>query len=248
MQGIYSITNKVNGKRYIGLSTNIKRRIASHKYQLKYNRHENFKLQRAWNKYGEESFKFDVLVECINSENLAQVEMDLIEKYDSFRNGYNCSKGGEGVIGYEVPEEARKKMSMAKQGTRLSQETRKKMSLSRKGKICSEETKRKIAAKAKGRGHSEEARKKMSLSKKGKKRLQESVNKTVIANKGKNSPLTESDVIDIRIRRLNGEKIVDINKDYDLVCKSTISKICNNNSWKNIPNTLQELLKLSKTA
>ncbi|WP_194190322.1 GIY-YIG nuclease family protein [Clostridium chrysemydis] len=47
MEGIYSITNKVNGKRYIGLSTNIKKRVASHKDQLKYNRHENTKLQRA---------------------------------------------------------------------------------------------------------------------------------------------------------------------------------------------------------
>ncbi len=61
MQGIYKITNKVNGYYYLGSSVNTEERKRVHWWALRNSRHENLKLQRAWNKYGEESFEFSVV-------------------------------------------------------------------------------------------------------------------------------------------------------------------------------------------
>lgn len=68
ISGIYSITNLVNNKKYIGQSINIHDRWTRHKYQLNTNSHDNIVLQRAWNKYGKNSFKFEIILECIKSQ------------------------------------------------------------------------------------------------------------------------------------------------------------------------------------
>ena len=59
--GIYKITNIVNDKIYVGQSIAIKQRWSQHKAELRKNKHGNCHLQKAWNKYGEEKFKFSVL-------------------------------------------------------------------------------------------------------------------------------------------------------------------------------------------
>ena len=61
--GIYKITNKIDGKCYIGQSSNIKKRFKDHRYDLKYNKHDNPYLQNAYNKYGKDNFKFEILCE-----------------------------------------------------------------------------------------------------------------------------------------------------------------------------------------
>ena len=62
--GIYQIVNKVTQKRYIGQSLNIQSRWRGHRYDLRYNKHPNDYLQKAWNKYGEINFEFTVLQYC----------------------------------------------------------------------------------------------------------------------------------------------------------------------------------------
>ena len=57
--GIYKITCLQNGRVYVGQAINIKDRWTSHMQCLNRNKHHNIHLQRAWNKYGEECFKFD---------------------------------------------------------------------------------------------------------------------------------------------------------------------------------------------
>jgi group I intron endonuclease len=94
ISGIYSIVNNINNKKYIGQSRNIKRRIYNHKYELRKNKHFNKHLQRAWNKYGEEHFSFEVICECSTDE-INEKEKYYIELYDSFLNGYNNTEGGE---------------------------------------------------------------------------------------------------------------------------------------------------------
>lgn len=64
MIGVYKITNLINSKFYIGSSVNIEQRWFKHKALLRHNKHENPKLQNAWNKYSEENFLFEVLEEC----------------------------------------------------------------------------------------------------------------------------------------------------------------------------------------
>ena len=62
--GIYQITSICNGRIYIGSSKNLEQRKKNHFRCLKYNRHENNKLQRAYNKYGVDNFTFEVLLYC----------------------------------------------------------------------------------------------------------------------------------------------------------------------------------------
>lgn len=62
--GVYIIQNKVNNKVYIGASRDTYKRLCDHKVNLRNNVHHNIHLQSAFNKYGEDSFIFDVLEDC----------------------------------------------------------------------------------------------------------------------------------------------------------------------------------------
>lgn len=59
--GIYKITNLKNGKFYIGSSKNIPNRWSEHVESLNKGNHSNTKLQNAWNFYGKDVFKFDII-------------------------------------------------------------------------------------------------------------------------------------------------------------------------------------------
>lgn len=91
--GIYSITNCKNGKLYIGSSNNIYRRWREHKNMLHNNKHHSEHLQRAWNKYGEETFLFEIIEEC--DENiLLEREQYYIDLYSSADNFYGYNESG----------------------------------------------------------------------------------------------------------------------------------------------------------
>lgn len=72
MIGIYKITNKINGKFYIGQSNDIERRFNEHCTKWKQSR---IPLDLAIHKYGKENFLFEVLEEC-DLEELNQKETD----------------------------------------------------------------------------------------------------------------------------------------------------------------------------
>jgi hypothetical protein len=71
--GIYCIKNTINNKCYIGQSKNIYVRFQNHKHCLRKNKQSNPYLQEDFNKYGEESFLFEILEFC-NIENLLERE------------------------------------------------------------------------------------------------------------------------------------------------------------------------------
>lgn len=89
--GVYIIRNKVNGKFYIGSSNDIWRRWCEHKWGLKNNKHGNKHLQRAYNKYGEENFEYDVLEFC-DEEVQFDKEQEYIDKYWGDHMFYNENK------------------------------------------------------------------------------------------------------------------------------------------------------------
>lgn len=68
MIGIYKITNLVNGKVYIGQSRDLHRRYLTHLRELRQRKHINYHLQNAWNKYGENNFKFEIIEECLEKQ------------------------------------------------------------------------------------------------------------------------------------------------------------------------------------
>jgi group I intron endonuclease len=92
MRGLYKIKNLVNGKAYIGSSNkNTTGRLIQHKSDLKANRHFNEHLQRAWNKYGEESFTFEHLLDFDGPyEYLIEEETKAIQNLG--KNTYNILK------------------------------------------------------------------------------------------------------------------------------------------------------------
>lgn len=107
--GIYTITNIINKKIYVGYSTNLKNRWSQHVSSLKLNNHINNCLQNAVNKYGIENFEFDILVEC-NSIFLTSEEhywCNILKVHDR-RYGYNLRPTHpEDKIG--IRKEARKR-------------------------------------------------------------------------------------------------------------------------------------------
>ena len=70
--GIYIIINTKNGKRYVGSSINIRKRLWEHRANLRHNHHDNQHLQNAWNKYGEQSFEYSVLEVCSQEERFSR--------------------------------------------------------------------------------------------------------------------------------------------------------------------------------
>lgn len=114
--GIYSITCVPNGKVYIGRSVQIPVRRKRHEYDLRDGIHTNTEMQEDYNYYGKQSFKFDLVEEVprnIPSEDLDALEMEYIEKYNSFYDGYNMTEGGFGNTGRKFSKETRKRMSEA---------------------------------------------------------------------------------------------------------------------------------------
>lgn len=151
--GIYKITNKQNRKFYIGSSINIESRWYCHKSYLRRNVHSNPHLQNAWNKYGEDSFIFSILVEA-DEDSLLDKEQELIDETKC------CDKN----IGYNKALIAGSPMKDRKH----SPETIEKLRKASTGRVKSAETRRKLSMANKGRKPSAESRKKMSEAKKGK--------------------------------------------------------------------------------
>lgn len=88
---VYAIINSVNNKRYVGSTFNIKERWKYHSYLLKKGKHHSIALQRAYNKYGENAFRFEVLENDIEIRNLIKREQFYIDEkseYNSMKIAY----------------------------------------------------------------------------------------------------------------------------------------------------------------
>ena len=91
---IYKITNKINGKVYIGKTEgNIKKRWQEHCKDYTKERCKDRPLYRAMNKYGIEHFHIEQLEE---TDNASEREIYWIEQKQSFKHGYNATMGGDG--------------------------------------------------------------------------------------------------------------------------------------------------------
>ena len=95
MYYIYKITCKVTNKNYIGKSTvSIEERYRRHLSDAK---HLDTHLARAFKLYGEDAFELSLIEECPEDLTLlSNREIYWIDKFDSYYNGYNETKGGDG--------------------------------------------------------------------------------------------------------------------------------------------------------
>lgn len=95
--GIYMVVNLINDKKYIGQSKNIKKRFQSHHlidYKNENNCNYNTKFYQAIRKYGIDNFEVVILKLCEEKE-LDDLEIKYIKEFDTFKNGYNSTEGGQ---------------------------------------------------------------------------------------------------------------------------------------------------------
>lgn len=108
--GIYKITNKSNGKLYVGKSIYVGTRWHQHLSHLKKGNHHNYLLQKDWNNYGSNAFSFELIKEA-EPEYLDELEQFYIAFYDSMNNGYNLRGGNDGSVRYSRTKKRKKKKS-----------------------------------------------------------------------------------------------------------------------------------------
>ena len=159
--GIYAIVNLKNQKHYVGSAVNLRKRKGVHLAELRAGRHHCSKLQNAWNKYGENAFRFDVLEVVADKEQLIEREQFYIDATLPF---YNSARIAGSSLGRVLSDETRKKISEALTGgTRVfSDEHRKNISEATAGKKkqpLSDERKRQISEQQKDRWTEEEREK-----------------------------------------------------------------------------------------
>lgn len=97
VSGIYTITNNINNKKYVGLSKNCYKRWYDHKEAAKRPKKPyqfRVPIYNAMRKYGINNFSFDIIEEC-PIDKLKEREVYWIEKLDTYNNGYNATKGGD---------------------------------------------------------------------------------------------------------------------------------------------------------
>lgn len=188
---IYRITNKTNGKIYIGQTTTyIQSRWYSH-----CNTSGCPALNNAIKKYGAENFVIEEIDGANSLSELNYLEQHYIHMYNSLvPNGYNIRNGGLNHS-HTVSEETKKKISESLKGKKLSEHhknlisefnrTKRDYSKRKKRRPSSDETKQKISASNRGKIRSEEAKQRYRECKKDIKLSQETKDKISKANLGR---------------------------------------------------------------
>ena len=146
---IYLIENTVTGKQYIGKTENtITYRFSQHRRDAK--RGCEYHLHRSMRKHGDENFIIKIIY-IGPTEKLSDLEIFYIDKFNTFKNGYNMTIGGEGLS--SPSKKTREKMRMAKRG----------FVPWNKGKtgVYSDQILKKMSERQKGKKHSVETRIKM---------------------------------------------------------------------------------------
>lgn len=122
MRGVYKIENLVNGNMYVGSTMkSFSERFRKHRNQLRNGNHFNIHLQRAWNKYGEQNFKFEI-VEVIDNptrEILIERETHFAESLNASYNLTKIDRPGSHNLGKKYgpkPDAIKEKISEARKG------------------------------------------------------------------------------------------------------------------------------------
>jgi len=94
--GIYLVTNLINKHQYVGQSVDIYDRWVKHKAPS----HDDNAFHRALDKYGIDNFTWEIIEVCKQCE-LDEREKYWIEYYNTYENGYNETRGGQGNLRYD---------------------------------------------------------------------------------------------------------------------------------------------------
>lgn len=118
---VYMHTNKINGKKYVGITSKEPKKRWHGGSGYKNNKH----FYQAIQKYGWNSFEHEVVSSGLTAEEAGEMEKFLIKQYKTTDSeyGYNICAGGQLNI---LPESSYKKISEANRGRKVSDDTKKK--------------------------------------------------------------------------------------------------------------------------
>lgn len=183
--GIYRITCTPTGRFYVGSAICICDRWDNHRSELRRGIHHNRILQRAWVKYGETAFVFEVLEFVLIPEMLIVREQHYLDALGPFgKNGFNIERVAGSCLGRIVTPEHRAKLSLAHTGKKLTAEHRENIRNARLGKKMSPET----IEKMRNRIVSAETRAKIGDAHRGKTISPQQIEQMRAARLGKPSP------------------------------------------------------------
>ena len=176
---IYRITAP-NGKSYIGQTVDYKKRMEEHQKEDS----GCIAIRDAIKKYGWDKMVKTILARNMTKEQMDREETNLIKIYDTFgENGYNLTKGGDGVLGCKLPprtDKYRAKLSASGKVAMNRSDVKSRISAALMGKKKTEKTKARMSAAKKGRKHpprTDEARANNSAAKKGQNNPMSAANK-----------------------------------------------------------------------
>ena len=133
---VYVHINKVNGKRYYGIT----KQEVENRWRNGKGYSNNDYFWNSINKYGWDNFEHIVIAKGLTEEEAKWLEIELIREWDTTNRdkGYNISLGGESS---NHSEESRKKMSESHKGMTFSEEHKKNLSEAHKGQDSPNKTK-----------------------------------------------------------------------------------------------------------
>lgn len=145
---IYKIRNIVNGHYYIGSTVDSRKRFWSHRKDLRTGKHVCVHLQRAWNKYGEDCFKFEIVEQLDSKESLFPAEQKWLDEHFGKEYCYNVAAHADAPMRDASPELRAKLAERTKawlereghprQGYKLTDSEKEKISVARYGKTSGE--------------------------------------------------------------------------------------------------------------
>ena len=146
---IYQIRNVVNGHYYVGSTVDSRKRFWAHRKALRAGTHVCIHLQRAWNKYGEDCFKFEVVEQLDSKEALYPAEQKWLDEHFGQTYCYNVAAHADAPMRDASPEMRARLAAKTKAwlerdghprlGAEWSEEKREEIRQSRVGKHAGEE-------------------------------------------------------------------------------------------------------------
>lgn len=131
---VYKVTCRENGKVYIGITKKTAElRWRAHCRAAQSGKNVGSLLHAAIMRLGETAFDIETLMTCETWEEACVTERELIKEFDSFNNGYNATKGGEGTIGFKPSDRTRKLLSDIRRGRPKTEEHKAAISAAKKG-------------------------------------------------------------------------------------------------------------------
>lgn len=232
-QGIYSITIEANNSIYIGQSVDIMNRWSSHRSCLRQGHHQNSRVQRVFDKYGEASLSFAVVENCAKPttpEHLTDREEWWITHFKALgKIILNQRIVVSSNFGFKHTLESRQKLSRALTGRKLSADRVEAMRQRQLGTKHSPETRAKMSASQKARPHpSPEQCAAISKRQKGRKMSESSCRKMSEIRTGvKRGP--HSDNHKAKIGNANAGKFSLVSPSGERVEVSNLCKFCREN-------------------